>query len=257
MENLPWHPHYDVWALIISLVIFFELSTKNEIIKKEKRKLWYSGLLILWVFTDYPIHDIGEKYLFSVHSVEHLVLALVSPPLLLMGMHKDMKKLVSIKPLIMVLKVLKTQCGIFCLFCNGWYALVSVVNLMVTNTLFHFMIHSVMLLVSLNMWIPVIGFNDEIKPLNSAARIGYLFLQSLLPTIPASFLAFGTEPLYSAYLNTESIFNISVINDQTLAGLILKLGGGIILWISILVIWMKWYQDEKTFDDVVRNSSTD
>jgi len=41
------------------------------------------------------------------------------------------------------------------------------------------------------------------------------------------------------------------------AGLILKLGGGIILWISILVIWMKWYQDEKTFDDVVRNSSTD
>jgi putative membrane protein len=254
MENLPWHPHYDVWALIISLVIFFELSTKNEIIKKEKRRLWYSGLLILWVFTDYPIHDIGEKYLFSVHSVEHLVLALVSPPLLLMGMHKDMKKLVSVKPLIMVLKITSKPVVAFFLFNFVMVGMhwSSVVNLMVTNTLFHFMIHSVMLLVSLNMWIPVIGFNDEIKPLNSAARIGYLFLQSLLPTIPASFLAFGTEPLYS-----ESIFNISVINDQTLAGLILKLGGGIILWISILVIWMKWYQDEKTFDDVVRNSSTD
>jgi len=116
MENLPWHPHYDVWALIISLVIFFELSTKNEIIKKEKRRLWYSGLLILWVFTDYPIHDIGEKYLFSVHSVEHLVLALVSPPLLLMGMHKDMKKLVSVKPLIMVLKITSKPVVAFFLF---------------------------------------------------------------------------------------------------------------------------------------------
>ena len=103
----------------------------------------------------------------------------------------------------------------------------------------------------------VIGFNDEIKPINSAAKIGYLFLQSLLPTIPASFLAFGTEPLYSAYVISDNIFNISVINDQTLAGLILKLGGGIILWISILVIWMRWYQDEKTFDDVVRNNSND
>ena len=259
MENLPWHPHYDVWALIISLVIFFELSTKNEIIKKEKRRLWYSGLLILWIFTDYPIHDIGEKYLFSVHSVEHRGLAVVSPPLLLMGMHKDMKKLVSVKPLIMVLKITSKPVVAFFLFNFVMVGMhwSSVVNLMVTNTLFHFMIHSVMLLVSLNMWIPVIGFNDEIKPLNSAARIGYLFLQSLLPTIPASFLAFGTEPLYSAYLNTESIFNISVINDQTLAGLIFNLGGGIILWISILVIWMKWYQDEKTFDDVVRNSSTD
>ena len=216
MENLPWHPHYDVWALIISLVIFFELSTKNEIIKKEKRRLWYSGLLILWVFTDYPIHDIGEKYLFSVHSVEHLVLALVSPPLLLMGMHKDMKKLVSVKPLVMVLKITSKPVVAFFLFNFVMVGMhwSSVINLMVTNTFFHFMIHSVMLLVSLNMWIPVIGFNDEIKPLNSAARIGYLFLQSLLPTIPASFLAFGTEPLYSAYLNTESIFNISVLSKS-------------------------------------------
>ena len=114
-----------------------------------------------------------------------------------------------------------------------------------------------MLLVSLNMWVPVVGFNDEIRPINSAAKIGYLFLQSLLPTIPASFLAFGTEPLYSAYVMSDNIFSISVINDQTLAGLILKLGGGIILWISILVIWMRWYQDEKTFDDVVRNNSND
>jgi hypothetical protein len=56
---------------------------------------------------------------------------------------------------------------------------------------------------------------------------------------------------------SDNIFSISVINDQTLAGLILKLGGGIILWISILIIWMRWYQDEKTFDDVVRNNSND
>ena len=97
----------------------------------------------------------------------------------------------------------------------------------------------------------------KLDQINSAAKIGYLFLQSLLPTIPASFLAFGTEPLYSAYVMSDNIFSISVINDQTLAGLILKLGGGIILWVSILVIWMRWYQDEKTFDDVVRNNSND
>ena len=68
MENLPFHPHYDVWALIVSLVIFFELSTKDKTIKKDKRRLWYSGLLILWAFTDYPIHDIGERYLKKTHK---------------------------------------------------------------------------------------------------------------------------------------------------------------------------------------------
>ena len=71
---------------------------------------------MLWIFTDYPIHDIGEKYLFSVHSVEHLVLALVSPPLLLMGMHKEMKELISVKPFIKILKITSKPVVAFFLF---------------------------------------------------------------------------------------------------------------------------------------------
>ena len=133
----------------------------------------------------------------------------------------------------------------------------SVVNLMVTNSLFHFFVHSIMLLISLNMWVPVIGFNEEIKSLSQAGKIGYMFLQSLLPTIPASFLTFGTEPIYSAYLLRENIFNISTVNDQTLAGLVLKLGGGVIIWVTILIIWLNWFKEEKTFDDVVRKNSVD
>ena len=70
-------------------------------------------------------------------------------------------------------------------------------------------------------------------------------------------MAFGTEPLYTAYVGIDQVFNISTIDDQTLAGVVLKLGGGFILWTSILIIWMQWYKAEKTFDDVVRSSSDD
>ena len=114
--SLEWHPHYDVWALIISLIIFFEYTTNNNDLKKPKRKFWYSGLIILWIFTDWPLHDIGEKYLFSVHSVEHLVLALVSPPLLLLGLHSAQKKLISIKPFISILKITSKPVFAFFLF---------------------------------------------------------------------------------------------------------------------------------------------
>ncbi|MGA1478524.1 MAG: cytochrome c oxidase assembly protein [Candidatus Actinomarina sp.] len=259
MQSLPFHPHYDIWTLIISLIIFFEFSTKNKLLKAQKRKIWYSGVIILWIFTDYPLHDIGEKYLFSVHSVEHLVLALVSPPLLLLGMHSEMKKLISVPLLIKTLKISSKPVVAFFLFNTVMVGMhwTNVVNLMVTNTVFHFFVHSIMLLISLNMWIPVIGFNDEIKSLSQAGKIGYMFLQSLLPTIPASFLTFGTEPIYSAYLLRENIFNVSIVNDQTLAGLVLKLGGGVIIWLTILIIWLNWYKEEKTFDDVVRNNSVD
>ena len=46
MQNLPWHPHYDVWALIVTLVVFFEFTTNKEHLKKPKRKTWYSGCLL-------------------------------------------------------------------------------------------------------------------------------------------------------------------------------------------------------------------
>ena len=66
MISITWHPHFDVWALIFSLIIFFEYTTDNNYLKKDKRKFWYSGLFILWLFTDWPIHDIGEQYLFCL-----------------------------------------------------------------------------------------------------------------------------------------------------------------------------------------------
>ena len=174
-------------------------------------------------------------------------------------MHSAQKKIISVKPFINLLKITSHPLVAFILFNTVMVGMhwSLIVNLMVTNKLFHFFIHSLMLLVSLNMWVPVIGFTDKIKKLGSPGKIAYLFLQSLFPTIPASFLAFGNEPLYSAYVGIDQVFNISTIDDQTLAGVILKLGGGLILWASILTIWMQWYKTEKTFDDVVRNSSND
>ena len=173
MENLVWHPHYDVWALIFTLIIFFEYSTDNAAIKKNKRKYWYSGLFILWLFTDWPIHDIGEKYLFSVHSAEHLVLALIAPPLLLKGLNSAQKKLISIKPLIAILQITTKPVVAFFLFNFVMVGMhwTTVVNLMVTNTLVHFFIHGIMLLVSLNMWIPVIGLTKDIKQLSDPGKI--------------------------------------------------------------------------------------
>ena len=50
MQNLPFHPHYDVWALIFSLIIFFEYSTNNKTIKQEKKKVWYSVSFFMVIY---------------------------------------------------------------------------------------------------------------------------------------------------------------------------------------------------------------
>ena len=73
----------------------------------------------------------------------------------------------------------------------------------------------------------------------------YLFAQSLLPTIPASFLTFSTVPLYPVYGDAALAFGPLAVADQTIAGVIMKLGGGLLLWSTIAVIWFRWTKQER------------
>ena len=73
----------------------------------------------------------------------------------------------------------------------------------------------------------------------------YLFLQSLAPTIPASFLTFGHTLLYPVYASFPRIWGVSALNDQLLAGLIMKIIGGLLLWVVIAVIFFRWFAQEQ------------
>src|SRR5918997_6996408 len=44
-----------------------------------------AALLVLLLSLNGPVHDLSDYYLFSVHMLQHLVLTLLFPPLLLMG----------------------------------------------------------------------------------------------------------------------------------------------------------------------------
>jgi putative membrane protein len=78
--------------------------------------------------------------------------------------------------------------------------------------------------------------------------MGYLFLQSLVPTIPASFMTLGSTPLYKIYETFPRLWGIDVMSDQIIAGLIMKLGGGLILWGFIAWIFFSWYAEDQRYE---------
>ena len=43
------------------------------------------AMLMLWLASDWPIHDVGEQYLYSVHMLQHMMLAYFLPPLVLLA----------------------------------------------------------------------------------------------------------------------------------------------------------------------------
>jgi putative membrane protein len=78
----------------------------------------------------------------------------------------------------------------------------------------------------------------------------YLFAQSLLPTIPASFLTFSSVPIYPVYGDAAMAFGLTAVADQTVAGVIMKIGGGLLLWSTIAVIWFRWTKQEREWESI-------
>jgi putative membrane protein len=119
-----------------------------------------------------------------------------------------------------------------------------VVNTAIQHHNFHFLTHVILVVSAVIMWMPIVSPVIEIPRLSYPGQMVYLFLQSLVPTVPASFLTFGSRPLYSSYLALPRLWGISVQTDQMVAGLIMKIVGGFILWGIIAVLFFRWFAVE-------------
>jgi putative membrane protein len=100
----------------------------------------------------------------------------------------------------------------------------------------HYALHVMVVTTALLMWMPVCGPFRELQ-MGTPGKMIYLFLMSVVPTIPAAWLAFAEGSVYHAYNKPVRLWGISVTNDQQLAGAIMKTGGSIFLWTIIVTLW--------------------
>ena len=112
---------------------------------------------------------------------------------------------------------------------------------------FHYGIHLLMFSSALLMWLPVLGPLPELR-LSPPAQMIYLFLMSIIPTIPAAWLTFADNVVYPAYDTDVRLWGISVVADQQFAGFIMKIVGGFFLWVLIAVRFFGWATEQRASD---------
>ena len=105
--------------------------------------------------------------------------------------------------------------------------------------------HTLIFLSSIIVWMPLLSPLPEVPRLPPLGRMLFLFLQSIVPTIPASFLTFGAHPLYRFYEKVPRLWGISAISDMQVAGVIMKIGVGFTLWVIIAILFFRWYSAEE------------
>jgi putative membrane protein len=253
-----WQPHPEVWLLVALLGVGYALAINRlgprlapagtPLVTRFQLASFSAGVLALWVASDWPIHDIAERYLFSVHMVQHVTYSIIAAPLLLIGTPTWLARwLLSPRWLRTTVRYLSRLVPATILF--NLVVIVThtpvVVNAALEHALLHFAIHTLIFLSSIIVWMPILSPLPEVPRLPPLGRLLFLFLQSVVPTVPASFLTFGAHPLYSFYDHVPRLWRISAISDMQVAGVIMKIGVGLTLWVIIAILFFRWYSAEE------------
>jgi len=261
-----WHAHPDVWVLMAGLLVGYFWALRRfgprhtapgqRAATRLQQVCWVSGVVTLWVAADWPVHDLSERYLYSVHMTQHLLITLVAPPLLLLGTPAWLaRELLAPPRLYRVVRRLARPMPALLLF-NGLLVVThwpAFVDNTVQSELLHFSAHAAIFGSALLMWCPVVAPLPEMRPLSAPAQMLYLFLQSIVPTVPSAFLIFADRPIYKFYEHVPRLWGLSAGEDQRIAGLLMKLGGGFLLWMVIAVLFFKWHAAEEENDRQARH----
>jgi putative membrane protein len=256
--TIGWHPHLDVWALVAVLSGGYLLALRRwgpshvspgePPAPRGQVVCFLLGVAVIWVAADWPVHALAEERLLSVHMIQHLLLSLVAPPLLLAGTPDWLlRSLLRPRWLLATVRQLARPIPALLLF-NAWIAVShwpALLELGLRSEAVHFGMHTVLMGTALLMWMPVLSPMVEIPRLRYPGQMLYLFAQSIVPTVPASFLTFADSPLYPFYGLAGAMFGIDAVTDQRIAGLIMKLLGGLILWGFIAALFFRWHRDEE------------
>jgi putative membrane protein len=204
-----WEAQPDVWLLIAGLAAGYWIAVVRvgprfavpgrPVVTRFQVTCWVLGVLTTWVASDWPVHIVAERMNYSVHMVQHLLFAMVAAPLLLLGtpgwlarwvLHPPSRLFRTVRWLSRFLPALIVFNLVLVLTHWPW-----LVNESLGSGLVHFCVHAVLFLSSLIVWMPVVSPLPEIPRLAAPVRAAYLFLQSIVPTVPASFLTVGSAPL--------------------------------------------------------------
>jgi putative membrane protein len=251
VDPFRFQAHPDVWLLVAALTASYIYMVRyvgphavgpgQEVVSRRNVWCFVGAMALLWAASDWPIHDIGENYLYSVHMLQHMMLSYFLPPLALLATPTWLLRVIVGDG--RAYRVLRWFCkpvvaGVLFNIAIMVSHVPGIVNASVTSTspVLHYSIHVMVVSTALLMWMPVCGPFREFH-MGTGGKMIYLFLMSVVPTVPAGWLTFADGAVYKAYDRPVRLWGISVTVDQQMAGAVMKTGGSIFLWTIIVYLW--------------------
>ena len=207
-----------------------------------------AGMMVVFFALTSPLHILSERFLFSMHMVQHVLLTLIAPPLLVLGTPAWL-----IRPMLRpnwafraarLLTHPITAIALFNIIFSIWH-IPALYNSSLTSEAFHALEHIMMVATAMLMWWPLTSNMPELPRLNYPLQLGYLFALSVAQIIVFAIITFAEEPIYDFYVHAPRIWGLTPLLDQQLGGIIMKVGSGIYFLTLLIIIFFKWFNQEE------------
>ena len=211
-----------------------------------QRTLFFTGLALIFLSLNGWLHDLSDYYLFSAHMVQHLVLTLVAPPLLIMGtpgwMLRPALRRHGVGPLARWLTSAPHAFVVFNVVLAGWH-LPPMYGLAMAYHPVHIVQHLCFMIAATLMWWPILSPLPELPRLPYPAQILYLFLMTIPMSLVAVCIAYSGRVLYPAYASAPRLWGITPMQDQMLGALIMWIPSGLFFFAIISVVFFRWQKE--------------
>lgn len=217
---------------------------------------WMAGMLALAIALDSAV-DVYATSLLTVHMVQHLLLAMVVPPLLALGAPVTLVLRLA-TPAVrrrVLLPLLHSRVSrVLAAPVIGWTVFTLVLAGSHFNPLFsaalddplvHMGEHLLYLSAGMLFWWPVVRADPTPRPFGYAGRVVYLGLQMPVHAVTGLAIYFAPHVLYPHYLNVERSWGPTPLADQELAGALMWGAGDVLLVVAIVLTFQAWLRADE------------
>jgi cytochrome c oxidase assembly factor CtaG len=226
------------------------LASKVDDAERKHTFYFGLGLLTLWVALETPIDIISDHSLDSVHMLQHVLLAFIAPPFMLLGLSPKMAGILARFPFVRAITEPIPAQVIAAAVMIGWH-LPALYDATLHSESLHVVEHLMFIGSGLVLYWPML----EATSAQARWRLspGLKLLYMLAATLPqdgvALVLLFSREPFYEYYVHVPRLVSsLTPIIDQTLAGAVLMVLGKLTMSVAALVVFFRWFGAEHDAD---------
>jgi len=278
-----WSPMFLFAMAAIAILYFYIIGPWKEkhapeadAATRSQKIMFLTSAVVFYLAHGGPLSLLGH-IMFSFHMVNMALSYLIVPPMLLMSIPAFVWRYVFARPFWRKLRLLMHPIFTLVLFnlLFSIYHVPVVHDYVMTHFTVHRLYYAVLLITSCMMWWQITSPVPEWSRLTDVKKMAYVFANGVLLTPACALIIFTKSPLYAMYSDPnvwvvamgycvpgdrtwllsefegpQFFSNLSVVEDQQIGGIVMKLVQEVMYGIILAFIFKQWFKREHSEDDV-------